>query len=345
MIFMRRRFLALLLTVILPMLCTALPAYATPSYKIMLILYRGTTEAEKGFMEYFKKRQIPVEFIIRDAQADNNRIAEFVREAKAIKPDLIYTFGTTATTEVVGIQGEVDANRHITNIPVVFNIVADPVGAKLVKNMKSSGRNLTGASHLVPLATQMNALQSLRSISQLGVIYNPQEKNSQLAVQELEALAPQLKLTLQRAPVPPAASGKPDSDTLEQALKTLIASKPQFIYIPSDSFMIKNARMVVQTAHAAGIPVFAATEAPVRTDGALAGLVSTYYNVGEFAAYKAEQILVKKVAAKDIPIEVLHRFTFLVNMSSAKKLKVYPPAQVLKIAELISPVEATDARE
>lgn len=342
---MHRRFLTLLFTMALPLLFSSIPAYAAPSYKIMMILYRGTTEAEKGFMDYFKKRKIPVEFIIRDAQADNNRIAEFVREAKAIKPDLIYTFGTTATTEVVGLQGEVDANRHITTIPVVFNIVADPVGAKLVKNMKSSGRNLTGASHLVPLATQMNALQSLRGLSQLGVIYNPQEKNAQLAVQELENLAPQLKLNLHLAPVPAATSGKPDTETLERALKTLIASKPQFIYIPSDSFMIKNARMVVQTAHAAGIPVFAATEAPVRNDGALAGLVSTYSNVGEFAAYKAEQILVNKVAPKDIPIEVLHRFTFLVNMSAAKKLKLYPPAQVLKIAELISPVEAADARE
>ncbi|MHB9117358.1 MAG: hypothetical protein ACYC2R_03670 [Burkholderiales bacterium] len=40
---------------------------------------------------------------------------------------------------------------------------------------------------------------------------------------------------------------------------------------------------------------FSATEAPVRHSGALMGLVSSYYNVGQFAAYKAEQILVNKI--------------------------------------------------
>lgn len=318
---------------------------ATPSFKIMLLLYRGTTDAETGFMDYFKKRKIPVEFIIRDAQADNRKIAEFVAEAKQIRPNLIYTFGTTMTSEVVGLQGAVDPARHITDIPVVFNIVADPVGAKLVKSLKSSGRNLTGASHLVPLSAQMKALQSLRSTQKLGVIYNPQEKNSQLTVQELENLAPRMNMTLNLVPVTNNPEQRPDTDNLNRALAELIASRPQFIYIPSDSFLIKNARLVVQAANAANIPVFAATEAPIRTDGALAGLVSTYYNVGEFAAYKAEQILQKKVAPANIPIEVLHRFTFLVNMRAAKKLRLYPPAQVVKIAELISPADAIDARE
>lgn len=337
-----RRFILLVL-----LMCFTLPLSANngKTYKVMMLLYRGTTDAEKGFMDYFKRRQIPVEFIIRDAQADNSKIAEFVREAKAIKPDLIYTFGTTVTAEVAGLQGEVDPARHITDIPVVFNIVADPVGAKLVKNLKSSGRNLTGASHLVPLPAQIKALQSMRSTQKLGVIYNPQEKNSLLAVQELETLAPQFKMTLQLAPVEPQGGRKPEPEDLSKAMKLLLASKPQFIYIPSDSFLIKNAKSVILSAHGAGIPVFAATEAPIRNDGALLGLVSTYFNVGEFAAYKAEQILVNKTAPAAIPIEVLHRFTFLVNMTAAKKLKVYPPASVLKIAELIAPTDAIDASE
>lgn len=333
-----------LLALGLSLLSTA-HAASTPSYKIMMLLYRGTTEAEKGFMDYFKKRNLAVEFIIRDAQADNNKIADFVREAKQIRPDLIYTFGTTVTTEVVGLQGDSNRERYIDDIPVVFNIVADPIGAKLVSNLQSSGRNLTGASHLVPLAAQMKALQSMRSTQKLGVIYNPLEKNSQLTVHELEKIAPQFKMALQLAPVAAGANNRPDADSLKQTLANLIASKPQWIYIPSDSFLIKNARTVVQAAQAAGIPVFAATEAPIRSDGALAGLVSTYFNVGEFAAYKAEQILLKKATPAQIPIEALHRFTYLINMSAAKKLGVYPPAQVMKIAELIAPVEAIDARE
>lgn len=318
---------------------------ATPSYKIMMMLYRGSTDAEKGFMDYFKRRRIPVEFIVRDAQADHSRIADFMREARELKPDLIYTFGTTVTTEVAGAADEVDPQRHITDIPVVFDIVADPVGAKLVKQLKASGRNLTGASHSVPLEAQMQALQAMRPTRTLGVIYTPNERNSVLAVQELERLAPQFSLSLQAVPVRLDQRRQPTLEGIAAAMRELLAHKPEFIYIPSDSYLIKNARLVTAAAQQAGVPVFAATEAPIREDGALLGLVSTYANVGELAAYKAELILRKKQPASQIPIETLNRFTYLVNMQSARKLGLNPPLGVLKFAELISPADMIDARE
>lgn len=313
-------------------------------YKVMMILYRGATDAEKGFIDYFKRRNIPVEYIVRDAQADSSKVAEFVREARDLKPDLIYTFGTTVTAEVVGLEGQVDPARNITDVPVVFDIVADPVGAGLVKNLKSSGRNLTGASHLVPLPAQMNALESMRKIQNLGVIYT-QEKQSTLAVQELEAMAPKYGMSLKLAPVVLDIKSKPTPEGIVAAMDALVAKKPEFIYIPSDSFLIKNANIVVRAAQAARIPVFAATEAPIRNDGALLGVVSTYFNVGELAAYKAEQILVRKTPPSELPIESLNRFTYLVNMGSAKKLGLYPPLSVVKLAELIAPLDTSDARE
>jgi putative ABC transport system substrate-binding protein len=313
-------------------------------FKIMMILYRGSTDAEKGFMDHFKRRNIPVEYIVRDAQADSSKVAGFVREARDLKPDLIYTFGTTVTAEVAGLEGEVDPARHITDIPVVFDIVADPVGARLVSNLKTSGRNLTGASHLVPLLAQMNALESMRKVQSLGVIYT-QEKQSTLAVQELQTVAPKYGMSLKLAPVVLDTRSKPTPEGIAVAMEALVAKKPDFIYIPSDSFLIKNANIVVRAAQAARIPVFAATEAPIRNDGALLGLVCTYFNVGELAGYKAEQILVNKTPAAQLPIESLNRFTYLVNMGSAKKLGVYPPLSVVKLAELIAPLDTPDARE
>ncbi|MET3134260.1 putative ABC transport system substrate-binding protein [Oxalobacteraceae bacterium GrIS 1.11] len=341
--FLRSLVTFLCLSAVAPTWCRA--ESAAKPYRIMMMLYRGSTDAEKGFMDYFKRRNIAVEYIVRDAQADQNKIADFVREARELKPDLIYTFGTTVTAEVVGLDGQVDPAKHITDIPVVFDIVADPVGAKLVRNLRSSGRNLTGASHLVPLSAQMNALQTMRKTQTLGVIYNPQEKNSALAVQELENSAAKFGLSLQLAPVGLNAKHQPTTDGIVAALQTLLAKKPQFIYIPSDSFMIKNARMVIQAAQAAHIPVYAATETPIRNDGALLGLVSTYFNVGELAAHKAEQILSGKSSAAQLPVETLNRFTYLVNMSAAKKLSIYPPLAVVKFAELLNPLDAIDARE
>jgi putative tryptophan/tyrosine transport system substrate-binding protein len=223
--------------------------------------------------------------------------------------------------------------------------MSNTIGAKLVPNLKSSGRNLTGASHLVPLAAQLNALGSMRRIQTLGVVYTPNEQNSLLTVQELQTLAPTLGLTLKLMPVVLDTHNKPTPEGIVAAMRQLVAKKPDFVYIPSDSFLIKNANVLVREANAAQIPVFAATEAPIRNDGALLGLVSTYSNVGELAAYKAEQILTGRLPAAQIPIESLDRFTFLVNMGTAKRLGIYPPLSVIKLAELIAPLGTTDARE
>ena len=100
------------------------------------------------------------------------------------------------TLDVVGAAGKVDPAVHVTDIPVVFNIVADPVGAGLAPAFAATGRNLTGVSHLVPMADQLKAMQRFRQVTKLGVIYNVSEPNSRLAVAQLRGLAAQFKFQL-----------------------------------------------------------------------------------------------------------------------------------------------------
>ncbi len=67
----------------------------------------------------------------------------------------------------------------------------------------------------------------------------------------------------------------------------------------------------------------------------VAGLVSKYYEVGQFTAYKAEQILWGKRAPQSIPIETLKRFSFIVRLAVAKQIKVLPPLALFNYAEFI----------
>jgi len=84
-----------------------------------------------------------------------------------------------------------------------------------------------------------------------------------------------------------------------------------------------------------GLPTFASTEQLMQA-GALSGLVSRYYSVGQFTAHKAEQILVDHVPPSAIPIEPLKRFSYQIRMSAAEKLHLPPPLPMLGYAELIS---------
>jgi putative ABC transport system substrate-binding protein len=65
--------------------------------------------------------------------------------------------------------------------------------------------------------------------------------------------------------------------------------------------------------------------------------VSRYFSVGQFAAYKAEQILLQRRAPADIPVETLARFSLQVQMPVARQLGLLPPLSWFNHAELLEP--------
>jgi putative ABC transport system substrate-binding protein len=312
---------------------------AEPAYRIYMALYRGMTNADRGFMDYLRDHEIPVQFIVRDASNDPDRLVAMRDEIRALAPDLVYSFGTTVTSTLAGTLGQTDPALHITEIPILFNIVADPVGARLVADLKTSGRNLTGTTHMVPIDAQYRTLREAIHCQRLGILYNPHEPNSALSVDQLAQLAERDGLSVQRAPLAPGVSPQENRAALRGAIAGLIERGVDVIYLPSDSFVIAHAGLITRMAMAAQIPTFAATEDPVRTGGATMGLVSAYYSVGQFAGYKAVQILREHLAPADIPIESINRFSFVVNVDAARRLHRFPPISLLRVAELICYVD------
>ena len=303
------------------------------TFNVMLITFRGTTPAEQGFMDYLKAR-LPVNFVVRDVDGNRSKVKEFVAEAKQQRVDLIYTFGTSVTLDV-------RSGRPARSIPISMSSTFRwsstswpiPWARALASAFAETGRNLTGVSHLVPMPDQLRAMQRFKKVRKLGVIYNSLEANSKLAVEQLRQLAGQFQFELIEAPL--LSGQKPDASEIGDAMHRLLESKPDFVYLPSDSSLIERAATIVGLASAAGVPMISATEDPIRKDGALMGLVSNYSNAGAFAGYKAEQILLGKATAGKIPIETLQRFALVVNMKTATKLGIYPPLDLIKIAELL----------
>ena len=303
--------------------------------RIYMILFRGETGVEKGFRDYFKAHGIAVELIVRDVALDVSKVPTLIAEARALKVDLIYTWGTPVTLAVAGRADAVDPARHVTDIPVLFTMVASPEAAGLVVSRASSGRNLTGASHVVPLAQQLSAMRAYRPFARLGVIYNPAEPNSVLNVRELRAFAASERFSLSEAPVPLDAKGQPLAAALPELLAGLARARVQLLYMGPDSFLAANRKAYTEAALALRLPMFSATETAVRDGKALFGLVSGYEYVGRLTAYQATRILIHKQAPDTIAVETLARFSYLVNMPVATRLDFYPPLRVVNFAELI----------
>jgi len=313
------------------------------SLDIALVLWRGVTQAERGFMGCFTAKSLPVRFSIFNCDKNLETLAKIKNKLKKNQPDLIYTFGTTVTTKLAGKYNNHPSEQFITDIPVVFAVVSDPVGAEIIAERDSlSRRNVTGVSHIVPIKSQLKAIRSVFPIQSIGALYNPKEKNAVLQIQQLTKLSIPEKYEVHIEALQVLKDGTVSMHNLKRSVARLLTVKPDIIYLPSDSYLISNAGIIVEQCHAAGIPTFSATEGPIRDDGAYMGLVSRYYMVGKFAGYKAQQILFHNRHPGEIPVERLKKFSFLINIDAAHTLDAYPPVPVLRFAEVISTLEKPD---
>lgn len=312
------------------------PRAETKPYRIYRITFRGRTAVEEGFDDYLAANGVPVEIIERDLGRDISKLPGLVEEIRALKPDLVYTWGTPATLGVAGRHDAADTSGHITDIPVVFALVSAPVQAGIVPDLAAPGRNVTGAVHVVPTETQLRAMASYRPFTKLGVLYNPTEQNSVSIVRELEGLREPLGFELVTREFRLGPDGKPTTEGIEDLIAEIKAGGAEWLYLLPDTFLGTVYDRVVPAALAEKLPTFGAAELAVREGGALVALVSRYYSVGQLAASKAMRILTQGASPAGIPVEMLSRFSLIINMDVARELDLYPPIEMLNYAEVLT---------
>lgn len=335
---------ALVIALLLSILCiTPVEAQKPPKpFRIYAITYRGMTDVEKGFQDYFSTRKIPVEITFRDLNLDITRMPGFLAEIRSMKPDLVYTWGTPVTLGVVGPYDKVDPKTHITDIPVVFTLVAAPMLAKIVKTRAEPGRNVTGVVHVAPTETQMRAIASYRPFKKLGILYSPTVQNSIVTVEEVRKVGEKMGFTVIEKKFLKDAEGKLTADGAVEMIADMKREGAEWLYLPPDSFLGTLAqKVIIPAAMAQNLPTFGSTEQMMES-GALSGLVSRYHSIGQFTAYKAEQILVGKKAAASIPVETLSRLSFQVQLEAAIKLGIPPPLPMFNYAEFVKPPVAAE---
>ena len=315
--------------------CTYPKRHDTP-FKIYMVVWRGCEDACKGFQDYFREEGIEVNFIIRNANRDKTKLPAFVHEAKELEVDLVLTWGTSVTVGMIGTLDDNDPAKHITDIPAVFMIVADPVGAGIISTYESSGRtNVTGTRNRVPEEVQMKAIRSYRYFKRLGIIYNTNELNSVLNVKKIRKLSKKMRFELIVKSIDLDGNGKPIIESVPQKIKELKDRNVAFIYVGSSSFLMRHRDYLTNSAIEQGVPIVAAYEAMARRSNALLAVASRYYSVGKLAGFQAKNILINKIAPIDLPILSLSRYSYVINMETARKLRLYPPIKVLRYAEIV----------
>jgi putative ABC transport system substrate-binding protein len=304
-------------------------------YSVHMILWRGETKVEAGFRAYIARHEVNIDITVHNINRDKSLLPEIIEQVRQAQPDLVYTWGTTIALAVAGGDGLADPNVNITDIPVLHTLVSDPIGVSLVPSNGLSGRNITVVSHVPPIAAQVQAMRSYSDVAKIGVIFNPEEPNSVVNVEALTRAAAEQGIEVILAPVGEDALGNPDPTQLPALIAGLVEHEADFLYIGPDNFVGQYSQSITDQAIDVGLPSFTATELEVREASPLFGLVSRYEAVGELTALQAERILVDGIDPGTIVAQTLSKFTFLIRQDVMLRLKLFPPMQIMRYADIV----------
>ena len=271
-------------------------------------------EAAKGFMDALKEggfKEPRVRVVTENAGANKAKAVELAKKFLPAGMDLIFTVGTHATTAVT---------QEIKDVPVVFSVVYDPVGAGIAKSWATSGNNTTGTSSKTSMTKLMNSLKPYGPIRNLAVLYTPGEKNSEEQLRDLQAV--QASHGLKVIPTPLTRV-----EEFSQLLP-LVMRRADSVYVTGSNLVNSEIGRVVDMANKAGVVTITHLEDLVEK-GVLLGVCPSSYLMGRLAGQKAVQIF-KGTKPSAIPIDTLSQFDVMVNLRTARAGGFRLPPEFMK---------------
>ncbi len=251
----------------------------TEPLKLLMVLWRGETAAERGFLDELQRRQIAVEITRINAFQDRNLLAAELRKLAPRINDFaaVYSFGTTASVMTKSIvRGR---------IPQLFSMVSTPEKAGLMAVTEGAAL-VTGSTDAISADLRISTARQLFPVRRVGILFNAREQNAIAQLQELERLKEQRQIELEIFRVAPS------SPALATLLQRLGAGQIAIdtLYLPSDSYIISQSKVIMQALKQTRYRVVGATETFVR-DGALLAVAPDYEAMGRALAGRLQQLL------------------------------------------------------
>lgn len=294
-------------------------------YKVGVVSFGGAhvetiTGLKEGMGSLGYQEGVNIIYEIADAAGSDEKAKlaaeRFLRE----KVDAVYSASTPVTKQVSGV---------IKNIPIVFNIVSDPVGAGFAKSLESSGTNLTGCSNYVG-QTGPKRLEIAREIlpqaKTVLVLYDPKNKFSQDAILILREAAQTLGFSL----------AEKEIGSKEEAVRLMNGLRPgeyDVFFHLGEAKVSAAADAVIEAANKIKLPTIAHEETFARK-GMLAVYGPSWKLLGRQCAETLNKVL-GGTPPSQIPIQIPEKMELLVNLKTAKIIGATLPDSFLRKVDVI----------
>jgi len=270
---------------------------------------------------YVEGRNLVIEF--RDAGGNLDRLPALAAELVALKVDVIVAPSTVAAPI---------AKQATKTLPIVFALVADPVGSGLVTSLARPGGNVTGLSVLATeiVGKRLELLkQAVPGVSRVAVLWQPgsaDERAQRDQLKEAEVAARALGMRLQFV----EARGPGDFD---RAFSEMVRARAAaLILLGHVGFFSERRHLVDLTAKNRLPAVYAARE--FVDAGGLMSYAVNFQDVFRRCAVYVDKIL-KGAKPGDLPVEEPTKFELVINLKAAKALGLTMPPSLLQRADRV----------
>ncbi|WP_316667208.1 ABC transporter substrate-binding protein [uncultured Propionibacterium sp.] len=292
---------------------------SSPSYSIgiMQVLTHGSLDAAReGFEAAFADAGIACRFDEKNAQGDQGTATSIASEFSSQGLDLVLAIGTPAAQA---------AAQAITQVPVLFTAVTDPVSAQLVASSEAPGGNVTGTSDMNPVAEQIGLIKQIKpEASSVGLLHSAGEVNSQVQIDLARTAAEDQDLSVRERTITNAAE-------LQQAAEALDVDA---IYVPTDNNVVSGLATIVALCENRRIPLVVAEGDSVRNGGVITYGID-YTRLGRQTGEMAIRILRDGADPATVPVQTQSDLTVYVNETAAAAMGVTIPADLLDGAERV----------
>jgi putative ABC transport system substrate-binding protein len=219
------------------------------------------------------------------------------------------------------------AQAATTTIPIVFANGADPVQFGLVASLNRPGGNVTGVNFLAAdLGEKALGLihELTASAAAAAVIINPNNPNAvsitKIASDTARSLA--LQLNVLKAGT---------SQEIDTAFAQVVEQQIGAILVAADPFFLGRRDQFVALAARHRIPAIYYMREFVTAGGLMSygtSISDPYRRAGVYTGK-----ILKGAKPSDLPVEQSTRFEFVINLNTAKALRVEIPARLLALAD------------
>jgi putative ABC transport system substrate-binding protein len=272
---------------------------------------------ELGKLGWTEGRNIEIE--VRWAAADVASMNRFAKELVALQPDLMVTSTTPAAAAML---------EQTRTIPVVFVLVADPVGSGYVASLPRPGGNATG---FTPIVSSLGGkwVELLKEIAprvaRVTLLFNPPTATFvQSYLSSFKAAAVSVGVEAIVAPVN-------DMPELQSHITTQAREPNSGLVVIPDAFTQRHVAEIAALSASYHLPGVYWSRSFTESGG----LISYGpYLVDEFrrAASYVDRIL-KGEKPSDLPVQAPVKFELVINLKTAKLLGLEVPPTLLARAD------------